>query len=184
MTAHSSILFSAASIGLSLALAPDAKADLCFRYGSGGGIHVARDATPPKEGTCQALALFESGGRIGAANGMICRDGPGAGGVTLVFHYTYDACIGPGSYFESATCRLQLDNNGNLPTVSGFCRGMYSAGFGPHQTLTTFLDSTPKIEQCAGEAVPGGGGGQCFAGRGLSRGDMDEKQPPDTQRGR
>ena len=31
---------------------------------------------------------------------MICRDGPGAGGVTLVFNYTYDACIGPGYYFE------------------------------------------------------------------------------------
>jgi hypothetical protein len=180
MTAHSTILFSAALFGLSLANPPNARADLCFRYGTGGGTHVARDATLPKEGTCQALALFETGGRIGAANGMICRDGPGAGGVTIVFHYNYDACIGPGSYLESATCRLQLNNAGNLPTVSGFCRGMYSTGSGPNQTLKTFLDSTPKIEQCAGEIVPGGGGGQCFAGRGLSRDEIDEKQSPDA----
>lgn len=165
MTAHSTILFSAAVIGLSLANPQDARADLCFQYGSGGGTLVGRDATLPKEGTCQPLALFETGSRIGAANGMICRDGPGVGGITIVFHYTYDACIGPGSYFESATCRLQLDNAGNLPTVSGFCRGMYATGSGPNQTLTTFLDGSPKIEQCTGVIVPGGGGGQCFAGR-------------------
>ena len=40
---------------------------------------------------------------------MICRDGPGAGGVTLVFNYTYDACIGPGYYFESATPKALID---------------------------------------------------------------------------
>jgi hypothetical protein len=181
MTAHSIILFSAAVIGLSLANPPDARADLCFRYGSGGGTHVARDATLPKEGTCQVLALFETGGRIGAATGMICRDGPGAGGVTLVWNYTYDGCIGPGSYFESGTCRAQLDNNGNLPTVSSVCRGMYATGSGPHQNLIAFTDGTLKIEQCAGAIVPGGGGGQCFAGRGLWQGEVDEKQSPDAQ---
>jgi len=179
MTTYSTILFSAAVIGLSLANPPNARADLCFHYGSGGGTLVARDATLPKEGTCQPLALFESGSRIGAANGMICRDT--VGGVTLIFHYTYDACIGPGSYFESATCRLQINNAGNLPTVSGICRGVFAAGSGPHQTLTTFVDGSPKIEQCAGVDVPGGGGGQCFAGRGLSQGELDEKQSPDAQ---
>jgi hypothetical protein len=94
MTTYSTILFSAAVIGLSLANPPNARADLCFQYGSGGGALVARDATLLKEGTCQPLALFESGSLVGAANGMICRDGPGAGGITLVFYYTYDACIG------------------------------------------------------------------------------------------
>jgi hypothetical protein len=180
MITHSTVLFTAALIGLSLAIPPDARADLCFRYSTGGGMSVARDATLPKEGTCQTLALFETGGRIGAATGMICRDGPGAGGVTLVFNYTYDACIGPGYYFESATCRAQLDNNGNLPTVSSFCRGMYAAGSHAPLTLTPFLDPTLKIEQCAGEIVPGGGGGQCYAGRGLSQRE-DEKQSPDAQ---
>ena len=179
MTTHSTILFSAAVIGLSLANPPNAGADLCFRYGSGGGTAVARDATIPKQGTCQALALFETGGRAGAANGMICRDS--VGGVTLVFHYTYDACIGPGSYFESATCRAQLDSNDNLPTVSSYCRGMYATGSGSHQNLIAFQDGTLKVEQCAGVDVPGGGGGQCFAGRGLSQGELDEKQSPDAQ---
>jgi hypothetical protein len=185
MTAHRTILFSAAVIGLSLANPPDAGADLCFRYGTGGGTLVARDATLPKEGTCQSFALFENtdpGSRIGAANGMICRDGPGAGGVTIVFHYTYDACVGPGSYFESATCRHQLNNANDLPTASGFCRGMYSTGSGPNLTLTSFLDPSLKIWQCTGEAVPGGGGGQCFAGRkGFSHKELDEKQSSDAQ---
>jgi hypothetical protein len=129
------------------------------------------------------LALFESGSLIGAANGMICRDT--VGGVTIVFHYTYDACIGPGSYFESATCRLQLNNDGNFPTVSGVCRGMLAGGSGPNHPLTAFLDDTPKIDQCVAVDVPGGGGGQCFAGgKGFLHKELDDKQSPDAQRNR
>jgi hypothetical protein len=178
MTTYNTILFSAAVIGLSLANPPNARADLCFHYGSGGGTLVARDATLPKQGTCQPLALFESGSLIGAANGMICRDT--VGGVTIVFHYTYDACIGPGSYFESATCRLQLNNDGNFPAVSGACRGVFAGGSG---SLTAFNDITPKIEQCTGVDVPGGGGGQCF-GKGFFHKELDENKSPDVQRNR
>jgi hypothetical protein len=178
MRTFSTILFSAAVVGLSLANPPNARADLCFHYGTGGGTLVARDATLPKQGTCQPLALSESGSLIGAANGMICRDT--VGGVTIVFHYTYDACIGPGSYFESATCRLQLNNDGNFPTVSGACRGVFAGGSG---SLTAFDDITPKIEQCTGVDVPGGGGGQCF-GKGFFHKVLDENQSPDAQRNR
>jgi hypothetical protein len=114
-------------------------ADLCFQYGSGGGIVVAKGATLPKANTCQSLAMYEvgAGGREGAATGSICQDWAGA---TVIFHYTYDACIGhPGSYFESATCRLQL-NNGNLPTTSSSCRGKVNNG--------DFADSTLKLWSC------------------------------------
>jgi hypothetical protein len=185
MTAHSTTLFSAAVIGLSLANPPDARADLCFRYGSGGGTLVAKDATLPKEGTCQPLALFENtdpGSRIGAANGMICRDN--TDGRTVIFHYTYDACIGPGSYFESATCRLQLNNANDLPTVSGFCRGMVSGGSGSNLPLGSLFDGSPKLDNCVGvnTTVPGGGGGQCFAGERFSPRQFDKGRSPDTRR--
>jgi hypothetical protein len=72
MTLRSAILLSAAVIGLSLPNLPDAKADLCFRYGTGGFL-VAKGATLPAQNTCESLALFEpdqSGGRGGAANGL------------------------------------------------------------------------------------------------------------------
>jgi len=60
-TAQNTILFSAAVIGLSLANPPDARADLCFRYGSGGGILVAKGVTIPNQGMCRSLALYEVG---------------------------------------------------------------------------------------------------------------------------
>jgi hypothetical protein len=172
MTLRSAILLSSVVIGLSLTNLPDAKADLCFRY-STGGIHVAKGAKLLEPGTCQPLALYEvqPGGRAGAANGMICRDGPGAGGLTIIFHYNYDACLGPGSYFESATCRLQLSSAGpgTLPTVSSSCRGTSSGG--------PFLDQTLKLDDCAGvdTTVPGGGGAQCLARSDLSHKKLDEE---------
>jgi hypothetical protein len=164
MTLRSAILLSAAVIGLSLANLPDAKADLCFRYGSGGGTQVAKGAKLPEPGTCQPLALYEvePGGRAGAANGMICRDGPGSGGLTIIFHYTYDACTGGGSYFESATCRLELSHvgPGTLPTVGSSCRGTFGhAPSTPNPVpLKNFADSTLKLDDCGGvdTTVPGG----------------------------
>ena len=120
--------------------ASSAKAtDLCFQYGSGGGIAVARGATLPAANKCINLALYEvgSGGLEGSATGSLCQDWAGA---TLVYHYTYDACIGrPGSYFESATCRLQL-NNGGIPTTASSCRGKVNNG--------QFTDTTLKLWSC------------------------------------
>jgi hypothetical protein len=132
-------------------------ADMCFRYQkTGGGTLVAKGAKLPAVNTCEPLPMFEFGGLAGAATGSICRD---INDFTIVFHYTYDACIGPGHYFESATCRLQIQN-GDLPTVSSTCRGTLADGSG------FFEVDDAKLEYCDGAKFPvlGGGGGQCFAG--------------------
>lgn len=143
------------TLGLVATGSPDARADLCFRYQTtGGGTLVARGAKLPAVNTCAPLAMFESGGLGGAATGSICVD---INDFTIIFHYTYDACIGPGNYFESATCRLQMQN-GDLPSVSSSCRGTLANGAG-------FLEINDAILQyCDGIPVPGGGGGQCVGG--------------------
>ena len=118
-------------------------ADICFQYGSGGGIAVARGATVPEPNKCQNLAMYEVGatGLEGAATGSICQDWAGA---TLVFHYTYDACLGnPGGYFESATCRIELKDN-KLPSTASGCRGKVNNG--------TFTDDTLKVWSCNADA--------------------------------
>ena len=75
-----------------------ASADMCFRYQkTGGGTLVVKGGKLPAVNTCEPLAMFESGGLAGAATGSICRD---INDFTVIFHYTYDACIGPGHYFE------------------------------------------------------------------------------------
>jgi hypothetical protein len=134
-----------------------ANADMCFRYQkTGGGTLVAKGQRLPAVNTCAPLAMFEHGGLAGAATGSICRD---IADFTIIFHYTYDACIGPGHYFESATCRLQIQN-GDLPTVSSTCRGTLAGGSG------FFEIDDAVLEYCDGTKFPvlGGGGGQCFAG--------------------
>jgi hypothetical protein len=134
---------------------PSARADLCFHYTkTGGGTHVLRGATLPAANTCQPVAMYEVGGLAGAATGSICLDGFGDN--TVVFHYTFDACTG--SYFESGTCRLQLANDGSLPTISSTCR----------ITLGVFYVEVDDgvLESCDATTfalqVPGGGGGQCL----------------------
>ena len=79
------------------------------------------------------LALFEAnefGTRLGAANGMLCRDND----ITLVYHYNYNACTGPGNYAELATCRLAM-YTGDLPSTSSNCNGQYSAPLAKPTTL-------------------------------------------------
>jgi hypothetical protein len=132
---------------------PNAKADLCFRYAkSGGGTLVARGAQLPANNNCQPLALFESGGLIGAANGTICRDG--IDNRTIIFHYTYNGCAS--NYFESATCRIQLDDSNRATSSS--CRGTLANG----SPFTEIDDAV--IETCSGIVIPGGGGAQCSGG--------------------
>ena len=50
---------------------PSARADICFQYGTGGGIIVAKGASLPAPNTCLPVALVEQveGGRIGIATG-------------------------------------------------------------------------------------------------------------------
>ena len=109
-----------AALSLIIGSTPNAGgADLCFRYKkSGGGTLVARGAQLPARDTCHSLALFESGGQGGHANGMICRDNVES--TTIRFHYTYDGCLGGPTWFESGTCYIQLTANNGF--VSSSCR--------------------------------------------------------------
>jgi hypothetical protein len=127
--------------------APAARADLCFRYGSGGGTLVARKAALPAPDNCRPLAFFEKGGLAGSATGSICTDRNGG---IVIIHYDYDGCLGP-SYTESATCRLQLHNT-NTPTTGGACRGTANG--------SGFQDNTAVLTTC-NVPVPSDIGGLC-----------------------
>jgi hypothetical protein len=145
---------------LVVASVPSARADLCFRYTtSGGGTLVMQGvAALPAPNTCRPVAMYEAVdapevGLAGAATGSLCFGG--ADGRTVVFQYTYDGCTG--DYFESGVCRLQLPNDGSLPTSSSTCRltlgsGIFYVEVDDGQIFS--CDST-KL------SLPGGGGGQC-----------------------
>jgi hypothetical protein len=143
-------MFMIAVVTLAGVAATEARADLCFRYGSGGGTLVARKAALPAPDTCRPLGFFERGGLAGAATGSICTDRNGG---IVIIHYTYDGCLGP-SYTESATCRLQLHNT-NTPTTGGTCRGTANG--------SAFVDSTAVLTSCS-FAVPSDIGGLCAHG--------------------
>jgi hypothetical protein len=168
-----------AGLGLVLVTSTGANADICFQYGTGGAPAVAKGAKLPAPNSCVPLALFEAnefGTRLGAANAMLCRDND----ITLVYHYNYDACTGPGSYSESATCRLAIPN-GDLPSASSNCNGQYT-GLLPNQTgpAKQFSDFTLKAWYCDGKDVPGGGfSAQCLSRWGFSHPEMGE----DTSKG-
>ncbi len=85
-----------------------ARADVCFEYGSGGGVSVAKGATLPAVNSCTPVTLVEEDGRAGIATGSMCNAEQGHGFPLLVLQYTYTACAGLGSYFESSTCRIRL----------------------------------------------------------------------------
>jgi hypothetical protein len=186
MIVHRTILLSAAVIGLSLANSSDARADLCFRYSKTGGFSVAKGAKLPEPVTCQTLALFEVGGRQGAATGMICRDA----GITLVFQYNYDACLGSGepednSYAESGTCRLKLSTTGPgaLPTIASSCRLTLSGGKPGSYGVRSFRTQLDDLEitECSDYLPPSGEGNECqFNQRGFSGQALDVEQSPPT----
>ena len=176
------IFFITAAFGLVVASAPGARADMCFHYkNSGGGTLVAKGAKLPPVNTCEPLALYEREGQPpspfthgleGAATGSICQDWAGA---TVVFHYTYDACMGPDSYFESGTCRFKLDNSGNIPTTDSTCRGTYIGG----TSVGRFHNSGDAVlEPCDGNdvnwQVPNDTAGLCLSRSGFFHKDFDE----------
>jgi hypothetical protein len=148
---------------------PSTRADICFQYGTGGGIIVAKGASLPAPNTCLPVALVEQveGGRIGIATGSICTGDTGSSATTLVYQYTYDACAGPGGYFESATCRIDINGSsfgGGIdlpskptPQISS-CNGVYAdPESGQSASLTQFTDQTLKAWKCDMPYVPGGG---------------------------
>jgi hypothetical protein len=137
---HKSLLLMA-SVGALLAC-PSAQADVCFQYGGQAPL-VAKGAKLPPPNACIPVPVVEQDfqpgqlSRVGIATGSLCMGDPGSGDPIVVFQYTYDACQGPGSYFESATCRIDiLSSSGggviSLPTEnpgskqSSYCNGVYT----------------------------------------------------------
>jgi len=145
-----------AALALVSASATSAQAGLCLRFSkSGGGTLIAKGATLPAPQTCQMLPFVERAPVNppettlgGAATGFICTDANGSA-VALV-HYTYDGCIGPDSYFESATCRFELQNIVTLPSISGGCRGKVSGKSAPGvgDTMHDFVAGDAVLESC------------------------------------
>jgi hypothetical protein len=145
-------------------------ADICFEYGSGGGISVAKGASLPAVNACTRVTLVDQGGRAGLATGSICTAEQGSGYPLLVLEYTYTACTGPGSYFESATCRIRLLDQGDLPREKdpgqvSSCNGVYAdpqtGNTGP---MVGFTDSSLKAWNCTNfPNVPGADPVACFS---------------------
>lgn len=171
--------FITVAFGLVVASAPNARAGLCFQYTqSGGGISVAQ-ADIPAPNKCVTFALYEQVNNapftlLGAGTGSLCTstDSP-----MVIFHYTFDACrpLGRANYYESGTCRLQLDHNGNLPTQFSVCRGAVIAGV-PGQAASVgnfFNHDDLVITKCDTDSldfrVPGGTVSECFGDRGKLR---------------
>jgi hypothetical protein len=152
---------------------PSARADICFQYGTGGGVSAAIGTKlPALPNQCIRVTLVEQssspGSRWGIATGSICTGDLGSGFATLVVQYTYDACAGPGGYFESATCRINIQDSSaggvfglpSQPTSQpSSCNGVYADPMS-HQSgpLTQFTDTTLKVWNCSNNSVPGGGG--------------------------
>jgi hypothetical protein len=126
------IFFITVAFALVVFSAPNARAGLCFQYTkSGGGIIVA-PVDLPAPNKCVTFALYEQVINtpftlLGAGTGSLCTS---TNSPMVIFHYTYDACrpLGSNNYFESGTCRLMLDHNGNLPTQFSRCRGTLLTG--------------------------------------------------------
>ena len=140
------------TLGLVIASPLAAKADICFRYQTGGGTLVAKGANLPARNTCENLAMFEVGGLAGAATGSLCK---GWNDNSVVYHYAYHSCLGPGSYFESGTCYGHL-STGQLPLTNSSCR--ITANGSP------FLDTTLSIfsgPDCVKLNVPDANGPEC-----------------------
>jgi hypothetical protein len=112
-----------ASLVSVLASIPGAEADdLCFQATSGGPIRVAKGVSVPPVDTCIQVTLFDVTSPYGLSTGSLCTSNTDptthSMGNFLLFHYTYDACMGD-SYFESATCIITLGAKFNLPTGGG-----------------------------------------------------------------
>jgi hypothetical protein len=142
-----------------------ARADVCFQY-DGQAPLVAKGAKLPPPNACIPVPVVEQDfqpgqlSRVGIATGSLCMGDPGSGNPIVVFQYTYDACGGPGSYFESATCRIDiLSSSGggviSLPTEnpgskqSSFCNGVFT-GLLPNQAggLRQFTDQSLRVWDC------------------------------------
>jgi hypothetical protein len=166
-------LMLSAPLALVVASTAYVRADICFEYtGSSPGIvAVAIGAkVPATPNACITISVVDQSAPGGVATGSICRSEEGSSRPTLVYHYTYNSCVG--SYFESATCRLELESNGDLPaqksnsqssSCSGVAVNLMTGQSGPLGGWSYSNDL--KAWNCSPGpfAVPGGGGAQCVA---------------------
>jgi hypothetical protein len=126
------IFFITVVFGLLVASSQGANAALCFQYTkSGGGISVAQ-ADIPAPNKCVTFALYERvlntpSTLAGVGTGSLCTS---TNSPMVLFHYTYEGCLplGGENYFESGTCRLQLNRDLGLPTQFSVCRGALITG--------------------------------------------------------
>jgi hypothetical protein len=162
-------LMLSASLGLALVSTAPARADICFEYSaSGGGVGIALGAkVPAAPNTCDRVTVVGADG--GVATGSICRSQEGGGAPTLVYQYSLTSCTTP--YFEAATCRLRLEDNGDLPSQKPVSQNSSCSGVAAHmdpgqyRPLGGFSNSDDlKAWNCtAGPFVVIGGAGTCYA---------------------
>jgi hypothetical protein len=169
---HKGLMLSA-SLGLSVAITVPSHADICFEYtgSSPGAVGIAIGAkVPPAPNSCITVSVVDQSAPGGVATGSICRSEQGGSKPTLVYHYTYNACTG--SYFESATCRIDLDLNGDLPSQKSASQVSSCSGVAADPALgqsaplggwSYFNDLKAWNCNPGPFAVPGGGGAQCIA---------------------
>ena len=127
-----SVFISAVGFGLIVVGPQGANAALCFQYTkSGGGISVAQ-VDLPAPNKCVTFALYERvlntpSTLAGVGTGSLCTS---TNSPMVLFHYTYEGCmpLGSDNYFESGTCRLQLNRDLGLPTQFSVCRGALITG--------------------------------------------------------
>jgi hypothetical protein len=126
------IFFITVSFGLLVASQQGASAALCFHYTkTDGGTSIAQ-VDIPAPNKCVTFALYEQ-----VVNAPFTLAGVGTGSLCtstnspmVIYHYTYEGCLPLGSdnYFETGTCRLQLNRDLGLPTQFSFCRGALITG--------------------------------------------------------
>ena len=170
-------LMLSASLGLAIVGIAPARADICFEYTvTGGGVSVAIGAKVPAPDTCERVTVVSTD--AGVATGSICRSDQSR--PTLVYHYIFNGCIN--EYFEAATCRLDLNDDGNLPSskpasqpsgCTGVWAGIAPGGSSPLHGFSYYNDLKAWLCTPGPFTIIGGGGATCHA-----RTMKEAPQPP------
>jgi hypothetical protein len=159
-------LMLSASLGLAIASTAPARADICFEFTVSGGFGIAIGAKVPfADQTCERVTVVAPDGAV--ATGSICKSEQSR--PTLVYEYVLTACNA--DYFEAATCRLDLEINGDLPSsktpgqpsiCTGVSAGMAPGGSSPLHGFNLINDL--KAWNCTPGpfAVVGGGSATCL----------------------
>ena len=153
-----------ASLGLAIVSTAPALADICFEYTSGGGVGVAVGAKVPAHNTCERVTIV--GADASLATGSICKSQLGDARPTLYYHYVLMGCTG--SYFETATCHVDLGQQEDLPSgkpegqdtsCTGVFAGLTPNQSGPLRAFSNYRDL--KAWNCNPIALQGSGAAPC-----------------------